>query len=187
MAKRKSKRVARSVPCEYPRPAAWKRPQNSTAQHNSFWEKYKHPKWQEKRLRIMDRDGFQCEQCGSKDSTLNVHHSYYESGLDPWEYPDESLHCLCDDCHRSFDNLRKDISRQIGRLELTQIKELFGFAKALELEACLDRNIVDGYVNSALSLMDEDRFVDFGILYNAATGFDELRRNPPAREECRGF
>jgi hypothetical protein len=31
---------------------------------------------------------------------LNVHHTYYQSGKKPWEYPDESLITLCNPCHR---------------------------------------------------------------------------------------
>ncbi|MBK7212937.1 MAG: hypothetical protein IPH88_06500 [Bacteroidales bacterium] len=30
---------------------------------------------------------------------LNVHHEYYQDGKLPWEYPDESLHTLCSECH----------------------------------------------------------------------------------------
>lgn len=57
------------------------------------------PRWQKKRLEIMERDGFACQLCGDEESTLNVHHGYYRRGAKPWEYPDETLHTLCEDCH----------------------------------------------------------------------------------------
>lgn len=31
---------------------------------------------------------------------LNVHHKYYISGKSPWEYDDDALITLCEDCHR---------------------------------------------------------------------------------------
>ena len=40
-----------------------------------------HPKWQEKRLKIMGRDRFKCVFCAD-NSTLHVHHTYYLPQLD---------------------------------------------------------------------------------------------------------
>lgn len=64
--------------------------------------KYKDPRWQRKRLEVMQRDGFACICCGEGEEMLNVHHSYYVAGRDPWEYPDSSLITLCQSCHRGF-------------------------------------------------------------------------------------
>jgi 5-methylcytosine-specific restriction endonuclease McrA len=59
------------------------------------------PRWQKKRLKIMDRDKWNCIRCGDKSSTLNVHHEYYQRGLKPWDYPDSALITLCEPCHQS--------------------------------------------------------------------------------------
>lgn len=37
-----------------------------------FWEAYKDPRWQRKRLEVMQIARFECELCASKDKTLNV-------------------------------------------------------------------------------------------------------------------
>lgn len=55
---------------------------------SSYYDLFKHPKWQKKRLKILELAGFECERCGAKNKTLHVHHKYYEKGLKPWEYPD---------------------------------------------------------------------------------------------------
>jgi len=47
----------------------------------------------------MQRDDFACQHCGDKTTTLNVHHTSYRSGVDPWEYADEGLSTLCESCH----------------------------------------------------------------------------------------
>lgn len=74
---------------------------------------YKDPRWQEKRLRIMERDGFFCRSCGSKKSTLHVHHKAYEKGGRIWDTPDEDLITLCEDCHESVEEMVKGL-RKIG-------------------------------------------------------------------------
>ena len=65
----------------------------------TYSEKLKDPQWQKKRLEIMSRDGFRCIKCESESNTLTVHHFYYISGRQPWEYPNASMHTLCRQCH----------------------------------------------------------------------------------------
>ena len=66
----------------------------------NYYELLKDPRWQKKRLEVMERAGFECEECENNEVTLNVHHTYYEKGKMPWEYPTESLQCLCEECHK---------------------------------------------------------------------------------------
>lgn len=68
----------------------------------SYAEDLKHPKWQRKRLEIMQRDEWQCTGCESDDKPLHVHHRRYIPGRKPWEYADEDLVTLCKDCHQLY-------------------------------------------------------------------------------------
>lgn len=65
----------------------------------SYTELLRDPRWQKKRLKILERDNWTCRKCESKEKTLHVHHLYYEYGKNPWEYPDLSLSTLCLECH----------------------------------------------------------------------------------------
>lgn len=65
----------------------------------NYSEKLKDPRWQRKRLEIMERDGFKCVRCGNGEKTLNVHHLAYKWKLKPWEYPNNWLQTLCEPCH----------------------------------------------------------------------------------------
>ena len=67
---------------------------------------YDHPKWQKRRLEIMQRDGFRCLRCGADDVTLNVHHRRYITGRKIWEYDDEDLGTFCQPCHETIHGLR---------------------------------------------------------------------------------
>lgn len=57
------------------------------------------PRWQKRRLEIMERDGFRCLRCGDERTTLNVHHLFYEKDVMAWEYPEWSLITLCEPHH----------------------------------------------------------------------------------------
>lgn len=61
----------------------------------------KDPKWQKKKNSILERDNYTCRFCGAKNKTLHVHHLYYTDDKSPWEYEDDSLITLCEDCHEA--------------------------------------------------------------------------------------
>lgn len=74
---------------------------------SAYSEKLRHPKWQQKRLRILERDGFKCRHCNSADRPLHAHHIQYEHGREPWEYPDTMLVTYCEDCHSKWHQFKK--------------------------------------------------------------------------------
>lgn len=74
----------------------------------TYAEKLKDPRWQKKRLEIMNRDNWTCQQCHLGIETLHVHHRYYLPGKDPWEYPDTLLVTLCESCHVNEEKDRKE-------------------------------------------------------------------------------
>jgi 5-methylcytosine-specific restriction endonuclease McrA len=65
---------------------------------STYAELLKDPRWQRKRLEILNRDEWMC-MCGDTTTTLHVHHRYYVKGRDPWEYPDFCYVTLCETCH----------------------------------------------------------------------------------------
>lgn len=60
---------------------------------------YLDPRWQRKRLSILNRDEFTCQVCGETKKTLHIHHLYYNYEKEPWDYDDVYLKTLCVDCH----------------------------------------------------------------------------------------
>lgn len=83
----------------------------------TYSEKLKDPRWQRKRLLVFDRAGWACENCGCKERTLHVHHLIYSKGQ-PWESPDKTLECLCQDCHA----WRTRIDGVVGKRRLLSTK-----------------------------------------------------------------
>ncbi len=99
----------------------------------TYYELLRHPLWQAKRLQIMQRDQFHCPHCGATDKTLNVHHTYYEKGKKPWEYPAESLVTLCEECHEAAEAEKVALNRAIGMAGYTQSLRIAGYAAVLAL------------------------------------------------------
>jgi hypothetical protein len=65
--------------------------------------KLKDPKWQKKRLEVLERDKWTCQKCDDKESTLHVHHIKYSTG-NPWEIDNKFLITLCEECHSCESN-----------------------------------------------------------------------------------
>ena len=76
----------------------------------SYSEKLRDPRWQKKRLCVMQRDGFACRDCGDEKSTLQVHHCRYENG-EPWEVDNQFLLTLCGSCHERRGPVDKEMQR----------------------------------------------------------------------------
>ena len=79
----------------------------------TYAEKLKDPRWQKKRLEILERDKFACRYCADKEKTLHVHHVYYEKGKSPWEYEGDMLLTLCERCHELLEMRNKMILKRM--------------------------------------------------------------------------
>jgi len=97
---------------------------------DQYFAKLKDPKWQKKRLEILERDNFTCVICGDDKSTLHVHHRAYLKDRDLWEYADPYFVTLCESCHEyETENMSGVIS------DLNLISRLYYFSDELHLIA----------------------------------------------------
>lgn len=72
----------------------------------NYQQQLQSPKWQQKRLEIMQRDKFHCQACDSDEKQLTVHHYKYRKNAMAWEYDDSMLVTLCSDCHKKIHNIQ---------------------------------------------------------------------------------
>ena len=59
----------------------------------------KDPRWQKKRLEILERDEWKCQYCGDDENTLHVHHKRYNKSGNPWDVSSDDLITICENCH----------------------------------------------------------------------------------------
>lgn len=96
----------------------------------TYSEKLKDPLWQRKRLFILTRDAFKCQMCGDDKSTVHVHHRHYLPAREPWDYPDDLLVTLCENCHHKEEQAADNAQKMLNTMHHwgvfnTQIIEMF--------------------------------------------------------------
>lgn len=91
---------------------------------STYDKKLLDPRWQKKRLEILNRDNFTCDYCGDKESTLHVHHITYHG--EPWEADDSMLQTVCKDCHVILEHIKKDRGNCFYYVKGIKVKSTFG-------------------------------------------------------------
>ncbi len=76
------------------------------------------------RLEVFNRDGFSCQRCGDKSSTLHIHHLEYQRGKKPWEYDISFLVTICENCHEYESNIEDTIINKSNYLKSKASAEL---------------------------------------------------------------
>lgn len=76
-----------------------KRAQRQERELTPYQQKLLDPRWQKKRLEILQRDEWTCQRCEAEQHTLHVHHRWYFTDIEPWDVPTHALETLCDTCH----------------------------------------------------------------------------------------
>ena len=112
---------------------------------SNYYELLKSPKWQKRRLEILQQHNFACSKCKSEENFLNVHHKIYVKGRKPWEYSDHELTVLCEGCHE-LEHADKDT--------LNSILANLGNAGPLSVKGV--NNFLYAFLNSYYFMEDKD-------------------------------
>ncbi len=162
----------------------------------NYKEELKSPEWQRKSCNHKYLDNYTCQICGRRDKVVHVHHHFYIEGRHIWEYPDETLITLCEDCHakeHKFENKMIidaiDDARKVGVMGLEIIKAIDRLVQPLKLHIQENnRVIVPSYrpfkgsnykptkMNSLLPIHDRKKlFLSEVEKYNAKYDVDYLQ------------
>jgi hypothetical protein len=110
--------------------------------NKNYDELLRHPKWQKRRLKIMERDNWACSVCSEKEKALNVHHKTYGQNNKPWEYPDTNLETLCHDCHSKKHQIT-DVFKKMSLEEKFNV-----FRKAVEGIPCETKELDEFFITT---------------------------------------
>ncbi|HUX57111.1 MAG TPA: hypothetical protein VMV77_09060 [Bacteroidales bacterium] len=106
----------------------------------SYLDQLKTPQWKEKRDQIMQRDNYTCQECGGKDTSLNVHHKLYIANRTAWDYHHLFLITLCESCHKKRHQRLQLIHERLGFMNNDQLYFTIDIVNMLQLassEECL--------------------------------------------------
>jgi hypothetical protein len=148
---------------------------------DEFWEAYKHPLWQKKRLEILERDSFCCLDCGENEKQLHVHHSGYLRGFKPWEYPDCTFRTLCEECHQIAERKREEIKKLLLITGHEFSDEIEGYLAGLTVRNCVEiPQLYDDPANPSCL----HRAVIFADSHEFIRGFAAAIRSTPEEIAC---
>jgi len=132
----------------------------------NYSDKLKSPKWQKKRLEILDIHKFKCDECKSEEKTLHVHHRFYLKGREPWQYDNDVFQVLCEDCHTKEHEPKEKV------IEVIPEK----YHKIIEFLQKFDDNQIkwftEGVSSAVVSSDDMDNFSSV-MMYVACIGLED--------------
>lgn len=147
-----------------------KDPRQSPPPVRDYKQKLLDPRWQRKRLEVLQRDEWRCQKCFNGESTLHVHHHYYERGNDPWDYTMEALVTLCADCHEGETKYRPieeqallNAMREIGLFheQIQEFSDGIRFWEELHISDVMVSVISWVMQNEAMMFELADRYFDY--------------------------
>ena len=77
-----------------------------------YSEQLKDPRWQRKRLEILQRDNFTCIWCGEHGGKLNADHIKPFAQYPELRFAIDNGRTLCLPCHKTTDSYLKNIKKQ---------------------------------------------------------------------------
>lgn len=149
---------------------------------DSFYSsKLKDPRWQRRRLEVLQRDEFTCRMCGDSKSTLHVHHKRYVKGRQPWEYEGRDLVSVCEACHEDAHQVMYEAIQLMASLSLDNmpwsiqsvLPVVAGFAGATEKSSGMDlfqihpREYMAGEIARRLLRMGAGDLLDLLVLLDS--------------------
>ncbi len=90
----------------------------------TYSEKLADPRWQKKRLEVLERCEWSCLNCGDSSNQLQVHHLVYERGVEPWDHDNQYLIAVCKNCHEELDDTRSRILKMMAHYPPEFLRDL---------------------------------------------------------------
>lgn len=100
----------------------------------------KNPKWQKKRLEILQSRKWECEACGATEECLHVHHNKYVYSRMPWDYEDSDFVVLCEHCHADVEMLK--VADKIAYKERLALLEWYRDPEFIELKKLYQKGLL---------------------------------------------
>ena len=92
--------------------------------YKPYWELLQDPRWQKRRLQVLEAANWLCEECGSNEEQLHVHHKIYRKRKLPWDYEIWEYRTLCKSCHEEETILRGQIAELMVFMDMDGLTEL---------------------------------------------------------------
>jgi hypothetical protein len=150
----------------------------------NYKEQLKSPKWQKKRLDVLNLRGFKCENCANEEKQLHVHHRFYLKGRKAWEYDNDVLQVLCETCHENEHKKPKENENQSEIIEFINSLNKENYTSFLEIIEYLKHN--HNEIEAICSITSYEHMIEEKYIFNIlleilhdfhSNGYDEYFKN----------
>ena len=86
-----------------------------------YRSKFNHPKWQKVMFAVLENANWKCVDCGEDNIELHAQHTFNDSRENPWDYPIDSIKCLCDGCYSTVREQNREQRYQIYKKYLDRV------------------------------------------------------------------
>ena len=139
----------------------------------TYQDQIKSPKWQKKRLQVLESSKFKCDECQNTEKQLHVHHTHYRKGAKIWEYDNIELRCLCDTCHSLTHSIQNEILNSLGMMEIVASldykNQVLGYIDGLINNAVRvaepSEHYMQGFVDGAKCIDLKERYLALREIY----------------------
>jgi hypothetical protein len=117
----------------------------------TYAQQIKDPRWQKKRLEVLELQGFKCQECDATDQELHVHHPFYKRGAMIWEYDTgEELMCLCQKCHKNAHAIDEELKKSLSILSYNHKLRILGYVDGFQRPPRVgsQESYMDGYADN---------------------------------------
>ena len=117
----------------------------------TYQEQLKSPKWQKKRLQVLEYYNYECQLCHNDEKELHVHHLIYRDNHLLWDYDITEYAVLCKSCHKNWHETLKLFNLELGQTFLhgdtiVWFDDLIGVLRASkEMESKEFRSIISRF------------------------------------------
>lgn len=95
--------------------------QSNDTRKREYADLLRDERWRIKSKDVKEKAKYLCQDCGN-NKLLETHHCYYRYGLEPWQYPLDSLLCLCSSCHKKRGNVEMILRARMANLTTAQLE-----------------------------------------------------------------
>lgn len=133
-----------------------------------YLSKLKDPRWQKKRLEILERDNFTCQMCKDEETELHIHHKKY-GHENPWDNNNEDLITYCKYCHEIYSALNKE---NINLIEIIK-KDIFFIALSYDSNntKCASLYFLNENILTSIMLFREKSYNNLNNLFLKSYNF----------------
>ena len=130
---------------------------------------------------VFESANWKCSECGEDNLELHAQHTFNDSRENPWDYPVNTIKCLCDSCYSKARELNREARYKIFEKYLDRVTYIKSIREKTFFDTFADHHygwnervvLCNGCKSKIISLY---QFESFGCCYGCSQTFASDQR-----------